>query len=319
VEDQQPDSGDLTTDAQSPDQPADAAKTPTGKAARHRHRMPLRKELAANREDAEDTATDDQASADAEPELEAAEAEPAPPRRRWSLFRRRTKAPEPETVSEPADEVAEPAQAEPEPEPAVDETTETAEAEEAPDAQDAPAEEQIVVPHRPAGKRLTIAAAAAGVVFVGATAFAGATLQPYLADRALVHTKLDIARTAANAITTLWTYTPDNMEQLADRSSKFLGGDFRNEYSKYIDAIVPTNKQAQVSNNTEVVGAAVESLNGPEATAIVYTNSTATSPLTKNIPSMRYLSYRLTLHRDGPEWLVTGMTAITNLDLTPKI
>ena len=57
----------------------------------------------------------------------------------------------------------------------------------------------------------------------------------------------------------------------------------------------------------------------PEATAIVYTNSTSTSPLTKNIPSMRYLSYRLTLHRDGPEWLVTGMTAVTNLDLTPKI
>ena len=35
---------------------------------------------------------------------------------------------------------------------------------------------------------------------MGAAAFAGATLQPYLADRALVHIKLDIARTAANAI-----------------------------------------------------------------------------------------------------------------------
>ena len=34
---------------------------------------------------------------------------------------------------------------------------------------------------------------------------------------------------------------------------------------------------------------------GPsEATAIVYTNSTATSPLTKGIQSLRYVSYRLT-------------------------
>jgi Mce-associated membrane protein len=319
VEDQQPDSGDLTTDAQSPDQPADAAKTPTGKAARHRHRMPLRKELAANREDAEDTATDDQASADAEPELEAAEAEPAPPPRRWSLFRRRTKTPEPETVSEPAVEVGEPEQAEAEPEPAVDETTEAAEAEEATDAQDAPAEEQILVPHRPAGKRLTIAAAAAGVVFVGAAAFAGATLQPYLADRALVDTKLDIARTAANAITTLWSYTPDDMDRLPDRAAGYLGGDFANEYRKYIDAIVASNKQAQVTNTTQVMGTAVESVSPNEATALVYTNSVATSLVSKNIPSLRYLSYRLTMQRHDSNWLITRMSTVTSFDLTPQL
>jgi Mce-associated membrane protein len=319
VEDQQPDSGDLTTDAQSPDQPAYAAKTPTGKAARHRHRMPLRKELAANREDVEDNATDDQASADAEPELEAAEAEPAPPPRRWSLFRRRTKTPEPETVSEPAVEVAEPEQAEAEPEPAVDETTEAAEAEEATDAQDAPAEEQILVPHRPAGKRLTIAAAAAGVVFVGAAAFAGATLQPYLADRALVDTKLDIARTAANAITTLWSYTPDDMDRLPDRAAGYLGGDFANEYRKYIDAIVASNKQAQVTNTTQVMGTAVESVSPNEATALVYTNSVATSPVSKNIPSLRYLSYRLTMQRHDSNWLITRMSTVTSFDLTPQL
>ena len=87
-------------------------------------------------------------------------------------------------------------------------------------------------------------------------------MQPYLADRAAVDTKLDIARTAAEAITTLWTYTPDNMESLADRSARFLGGDFEAQYRKYVDAIAPTNKQAQVTNNTQVVGAAVESLDG---------------------------------------------------------
>ncbi len=85
---------------------------------------------------------------------------------------------------------------------------------------------------------MKIAAVGAGALFVAAAAFAGAALQPYLADRALVHTKLDVARTAANAITTLWTYTPENMESLPDRSAGYLGGDFANDYRKYIDAIV---------------------------------------------------------------------------------
>ncbi len=164
-----------------------------------------------------------------------------------------------------------------------------------------------------------IAVGVSVVAFVAAGAFAGATVQPYLADRAMVDTKLDIARTAASAITTLWTYTPDDMDKLADRSSRYLSGDFEDQYRKYVDAIVPTNKQAKVTNTTQVVGAAVESLRGSEATAIVYTNTTSTSPLTKDIPSMRYLSYRLQLKRQDGRWLVTKMTTVTSLDLTPKL
>jgi len=176
-----------------------------------------------------------------------------------------------------------------------------------------------LVPHRPAGTRLQVAVAAAAVLFVAGAAFAGATLQPYLADRAAVDTKVDVARTAAEAITTLWSYTPDDMDTLADRASHFLGGDFATEYRRYIDAIVETNKQAQVTNSTQVLGAAVESLSPTEATAIVYTNSVSTSPVSKNIPSLRYLSYRLTLQREDATWLITRMNAVTQLDLTPQL
>jgi Mce-associated membrane protein len=315
VEDQQSDSGDLTTDEAS-----------DAKAVRRRHRMPLRKDLASSKEIAETTATDETTEVS-----EPAEAEQASPRRRWRFFRRAAKAPEPEAVST-ADEAAAPLEAEAgpaprmpvgkaartakpvtEPEQPIDEqpTDESPEGE----AEEAP----VLVPHRPAGKRLTIAAAAAGVVFVGAAAFAGATLEPYLADRALVHTKLDIARTAANAITTLWSYNPDNMEALPDRAAVYLGGDFANEYRKYIDAIVAPNKQAQVTNTTEVMGTAVETLTPTEATALVYTNSVATSPASKNIPSLRYLSYRLTLQRHDAKWLITRMSTVTSFDLTPQL
>jgi Mce-associated membrane protein len=171
---------------------------------------------------------------------------------------------------------------------------------------------------RPVGRWLAIAAAAAAALFVGSAAFAGATAHQYVTDRATVATKLRIASTAANAITTLWTYAPNNMDKLADRAAQYLSGDFEAQYRKYIDAIVAPNKQAQITNTTQVTGAAVESLDGPDATAIVYTNSTSTSPATKDIPSLKYLSYRLAVKRDHARWLVTKMTTITSLDLTPK-
>ena len=174
-------------------------------------------------------------------------------------------------------------------------------------------------PKRLTGRRLAVAVAVAAVLFVGSAAFAGATVQPYLADRATVATKLKVARTAANAITTLWTYTPENMDSLADRAASYLSGDFEAQYRKFVDAIVAPNKQAKISNSTEVTGAAVESLDGPNAVAIVYTNTTSTSPLTKNIPALKYLSYRLFMKRTTRRWLVTRMTTVTSLDLTPHL
>jgi Mce-associated membrane protein len=172
---------------------------------------------------------------------------------------------------------------------------------------------------RPVGKKLVAAVLVAAALFVGSAAFAGAMVQPYVVDRAQVKTKLDVARTAANAITTLWTYTPDNLEKLADRASQYLTGDFEAQYRRFVDALVAPNKQAQVTNNTVVTGAAVESLEGSDAVAIVYTNSTSTSPMTKNIPSLKYLSYRLFLKRDHARWFVTRMSTITSLDLTPRL
>ena len=353
MEDQQPDSGDLTTDAT---EAADG--TPT----RRRHRMPLLRERSATTTDgaAEPAQSTTETFGEA-PAIETTSKEPAQRARRWRLWRRRTQAqvPASEPVAETestedskpaprtpvgkarrAAKVVEPAAVEPaEAESMSDEAaalehetvsdatesdaaeSDAAETEAADSSEEESSEEEpvVLVPHRPAGNRLKVGAAVAAALLVAAGAFAGAMLQPYLADRALVRTKVDIARTAADAITALWTYTPEDMGTLPDRSAKFLAGDFANEYRRYIDAIVATNQQAQVSNNTQVMGAAVESVTPSEATAIVFTNSVATSPLTKNIPSLRYLSYRLTMERRDATWLITRMTAITKLDLTPKL
>jgi Mce-associated membrane protein len=110
---------------------------------------------------------------------------------------------------------------------------------------------------------------------------------------------------------------------LSDRAARYLGGDFEEQYRKYVDAIATTNKQAKVTSNTQVVGTAVESLYGSpqptEATAIVYTNTTSSTPQAGNLPSLKYLAYRLELKRQGRDWHVTKMTTVTSLDLTPKI
>lgn len=305
MEDQQSDSGDLTTDG-----------VPKGKSAR-RHRLPRH----TPRQGVDETAAAELAETDAvEPDASVQEgdvetvadaeasSEPetvATPSRRFPWSRRKAATSEP-IVAQPESEA----------------TEDEAEGEVADDMADGtpePESEPVLVPHRTAGRKLKVAAIAAGVLFVGAAAFAGATLQPYIADRAEVHTKFEVAETAANAITTLWTYTPDDMDSLPDRSAKFLGGDFAADYRRYIDAIVEPNKQAQVTNSTQVLGAAVESLTPTEATALVYTNSVATSPVTKGIPSLRYLSYRLSMERRDNQWLITKMTAVTSLDLTPRL
>jgi Mce-associated membrane protein len=218
-------------------------------------------------------------------------------------------SPETEATAESADgEEAE--QADEDAEKEAEEDSETAAATGAP---------KRIKKRRLAGKRLGIAIAVAALFFIGSAAFAGATVQPYLADRATAATKLRVARTADNAITTLWTYTPENMDGLADRAATYLSGDFAAQYRKFVDAIVAPNKQAQVTNTTQVTGVGIESLDDPNAVVIVYTNTTSTSPLTKNIPSLKYLSYRLFMKRAEGRWLVTRMTTITSLDLTPHL
>jgi Mce-associated membrane protein len=274
---------------------------PLGKAQRALQAETVEEQAAPEADEATiDETTPDESAAAVQLTSSAIEEPTVEPRRRWNFLGGRKNQPEVAATEEVV--TAEPADGE---------TTESGEA--------VTEDEPVLVPHQPAGKRLKIAAAAVATLFVAGGAFAGATVQPVLADRALVDTKLDIARTAMNAITTLWTYTPENMDSLADRSARYLSGDFAFQYRKFIDSIVATNKQAQVTNSTSVLGTAVETVTPSEATAVVYTNSVATSPVSKNIPSLRYLSYRLEMKRDRADWRITRMTTITSLDLTPQL
>jgi Mce-associated membrane protein len=79
-------------------------------------------------------------------------------------------------------------------------------------------------------------------------------------------------------------------------------------------------KQHKISSSTQVTGAAVESLVGTNAIAIVYTNTTSKSALKKNIPGLLYLAYRVNMTRDDHgRWLVTKMSTVTSVNMTPQL
>lgn len=187
-------------------------------------------------------------------------------------------------------------------------------------AGDADASDGDTTRHRRAPARWSAAVVGvAATLFVGSAAFAGAMMQPYLADRALVATKLDIARAATDTITTLWTYTPDNIDSLPDRASKYLTGDFAAKYRKDLERIAPANKQAEISLSTDVAGVAVESVDAGRASALVYTNTTSKSPKTKDIPALQFRSYQISLTREHGRWLATELAAITKFSVTPHL
>jgi Mce-associated membrane protein len=320
VEDQRPVESTLTdAGAETPDAGAEAAAgvRPVGKRGRHRS---FRPRAVADQQDAapeltestavepDSAAVEGSAAAPAEPDSAAVDdAEPVK-RRRW--FRGRKVAPAVE--NEPAaPETAEPST----PEKADAAATEVATSADDAGAEEA-AEEDETVERKPAGPWLAAAVAVAAALFVAAGAFGGAMLQPYLADRVVDSTKIQIAQTAKDAITTMFTYTPDDMEQLSSRSARYLGGDLKAAYAKQVDALTATNKQSQIRRNVEVVGAAVESLTGNDATAVVYANITYTSAQTKDVPRIFLVAYRLTMERNGGNWLITNMPWITSKDLT---
>jgi serine/threonine protein kinase len=157
------------------------------------------------------------------------------------------------------------------------------------------------------------------LILVAAITFAVTTTRLYLADKAEAEAKRAVVQTATAAIEALWTYTPDDMDGLPARAGRYLTGDFRTQYAKLVDGMIPAYKEAQLSSKTQVVGAGVESLHGSDATALVYTNTSSTTPQTRSAPSLKYLSYRLIMQKHDSGWLISKMTTVTSMDLEPKL
>jgi serine/threonine protein kinase len=170
---------------------------------------------------------------------------------------------------------------------------------------------------RKVNRRQAIALGVPALLCVAAVVFAAITGRLYLADQAVADAKRAIVRTATEAIKAMWTYSPEDMDGLPDRAAKYLYGDLRNQFSQFVKEITPANKQAKITNTTDVLASGIESFTGSDATAIVYTNMTSTSP--KNQPEVKYTSYRLIMQMHDSAWPIIRMTTITSSDSEPKL
>ncbi|WP_082929962.1 serine/threonine-protein kinase [Mycobacterium sp. 1164966.3] len=170
---------------------------------------------------------------------------------------------------------------------------------------------------RKVSRRGVIALAVPALLCLAAIVFAGVTGRLYLADRAAADAKEAAIRTAAEAVNAMWAYTPEDLDGLPDRAGKYLSDDFRAKYSQFVKQIATPNKQAKITTTTKVLGAGIESFDGSDATVIVYTNTTTTSPTTQ--PKIMYLSYRLIMQMHKSRWWITRMTTITSSETEPKL
>jgi predicted Ser/Thr protein kinase len=157
------------------------------------------------------------------------------------------------------------------------------------------------------------------LILIAAIVFAVTTTRLHLADLAEADAKRAVVHDATEAVTTLWSYTPDDMDGLSERAGRYLTGDFQAQYLKFVSAIAEPSKQAHITSKADVVGAGVETLAGSEATAILYVNATSTSPATADKPSLKYFAYRMTMQKHDSRWLVSKMTTITSMDIEPKL
>ena len=331
MEDQPTDSGDLTTDASRGRQtstPRRRHRMPRGK-----ERRALEEEPDAAQVDLDsDGATADEPPSAVELTSSTAE-EPAaeqPKRRRWNFLRRRKNRP-PQAATEqaateqvasrsaddtpttadaataprtPVGKAGRSAKQDSEPETTSDdepvaEPSDSDTGGETTESTESAGEEPILVPHRPAGKRLKIAAAAAAVLFVAGGAFLGAMAQPVIANRASVRDEAGHRPHRPECDHHAVVVHPGEhglacrpLGPLSHRRFRV-----RSTASSSTRSSPPTSR-LRSRTPPSVLGTAVESVTPSEATAIVYTNSVATSPVSKNIPSLRYLSYRLEMKRD---------------------
>ena len=174
-------------------------------------------------------------------------------------------------------------------------------------------------PKPPRQWRFAVVATLASLVVIGAIAASALILVSHESHRREAIRDVAVLGYVRSFMTEYTSLDPFHANDYADRILAQGTGDFGDQYRKYSDAIAPVNKQAKVSNSTQVVATAVESLTGADATALVYTNTSNSTPQSKDMPSLSYLSYRLDMQRHGSRWLITKMTTITSLDLTPKL
>ncbi|MFR9806827.1 hypothetical protein ACL02T_31720 [Pseudonocardia sp. RS010] len=185
-------------------------------------------------------------------------------------------------------------------------TTEATDQDEVADTADTP-DSATLGPRRGIGRgrrRLLVALAAAAVLLLGATVWAGAL---FLGDRATDQRKAAVLDTARTVGATLTTISHDTAKQDIQRVVDASTGDFGDLFRSNTQAYVGVIKDGAVTSTGKVDEAGIQSLDGDTAKTLVAVSSTVKN---KTVPDGEQRYYRMMIemkHQDDGRWLVSNV------------
>jgi Mce-associated membrane protein len=108
----------------------------------------------------------------------------------------------------------------------------------------------------------------------------------------------------------LLSYTPASVATMADTVDPLLTGDFKAEYRELLEeTIVPQAQQQRITNDTEVVGVAVESLGTDEASVLVFVDQQTTKRAEPE-PQRSESAVQVGLRKVQEQWLISSFRPV---------
>ncbi|MDO9378212.1 MAG: hypothetical protein Q7T56_05120 [Nocardioidaceae bacterium] len=163
-------------------------------------------------------------------------------------------------------------------------------------------------PDRPRAVRLLVAVAVLGVLLAAA-----GLLAPRLQARADDQSERAAATAAATQfVVDINTYDASKVQEYQERVDPLLTGAYRKEFDALTtQAFTLLAAQKVVSDDAQVTGTAVDTIDGDSATVLVAANSAVTTA-EQTTPAERPLRWRVELRLSGGEWKVARYDSVAS-------
>ncbi|MGB3771488.1 MAG: h domain protein [Rhodococcus sp. (in: high G+C Gram-positive bacteria)] len=159
-------------------------------------------------------------------------------------------------------------------------------------------------------RRTLVTMIAAVVVMLVAIGSVGALVVRHQRLDAQESARADVVRVASDQAVAMLSYRHETVDEQLAAAAGGLTGDFRDQYQKLVaEAVAPSAKEKSIDTAVTVVGASVESLDGRDATVLLFLNQVTTSAET---PDPTTTGSRVTVGLtdvDG-NWAVSGLAPV---------
>ena len=122
--------------------------------------------------------------------------------------------------------------------------------------------------------------------------------------------RTDVARVAGDQAVAMLSYRHDTVDDQLATAAAGLTGDFRGEYETLVaEAVAPSAKEKSIDTAVTVAGSSVVSIDGDDATVLLFLNQVTTSAQTPD-PTTTGSRVTVDLTRVDGMWAVSGLTPV---------